>query len=771
MKKQITPLARALFLLLVMLVFVQANAQKRYAPLALADIRYTIENDVMVSPNEMQFDLFLLDTDWSDPFELSIIQAGILVNGAFLNGGTCTPSIVAGYSDLVASQQPTTTQWSTGTYGGCIKMTPRAGPGAGNGTIILPLGMGSRVARIKLVNSVPFPCGIVPNLTFNFTTSPYPTKVFAYFAGMSTQVTTNSTNCFQGETYLPNICVKTWSGLVDTYWYNPYNWVGEEVPPPTGDVVIPAGCPHYPVIMPSDAVVCNKMDIQGNGTKSPLSNTFTISGMLVINGTMTITATGALNVGAGGALTINGDLHINGSMKVESQGSLITNGAVTGNATIERYVAANLNWHLISSPVSGQSICNGVFAPILANFPGNIMTWDFYNWLPNCGPSILHWRNLRNADGTVNTVDFPLLAFADSRGYLAAYGNGWATTKQFVGPPNTNTRVLAFYDVIDECSWVLPGNPYPSAVDWNLVTGKENLSSAYYYIWNENKLGGAGYEFWADATHFSSAAVDGNIPSMQGFFIKVNPFGSKNLTIPNSARVHDNLVDHWLKSDQTNRLTLQLGNATNYDEAYIQFESTASTGIDRMDAEKLFTMTATVPQVYTIVDNSLKAALNDMSYINNGTTIPVGFVAPEEGQYSITVKGIESFGSLAGLSLEDLQLNYTQNLLNNPTYTFTAAANEDAGRFLLHFAGSIGMNDKNNSTISIYSSEKTVYITCATGFKNATVTISNLLGQEIVSRKLSDQKMSQVKVSALQGYYLVKVQDENSVKTAKVYIN
>jgi hypothetical protein len=771
MKKQITQLGRAMFLLLVMLVFVQANAQKRYAPLALSDIQYTIENDVMVSPNEMQFDLFLLDTDWTDPFELSIIQAGILVNGAFLNGGTCTPSIVAGYSDLVASQQPTITQWSTGTYGGCIKMTPRSGPGAGNGTTILPLGMGSRVARIRLVNSVPFPCGIAPNLTFNFTTTPYPTKVFAYFNGMSTQVTTNSTNCFQGQTYLPYICVKTWSGLVDTYWYNPYNWVGEEVPPPAADVVIPAGCPNYPVITSGGSVMCNNMDLKGSPSKLPLSNTFTISGMMVINGTLTITATGALNVGSGGDLTINGDLHINGSMKIESNGSLITNGAVTGSATIERTIAANLNWHLLSSPVSGQNIVNGVFAPTLGTFPGNIQTWDFYNWLPNCVPSILHWRNLRNTDGTVNTVDFPLLAFADSRGYLVAYGSGWAATKQFVGPPNTNTRVLAFYDVIDECSWVLPGNPYPSAVDWSLVTGKENLSTNYYYVWNENKAGGAGYEFWADATHNSGPAVDGAIPSMQGFFIKVDPFGTKNLTIPNSARVHDNLFDHWLKSDQTNRLTLELSNGTNWDEAYIQFESNGNIGRDRMDAEKLFSMNTGVPQVYTIVANSLKTALNDISYVDNGTTIQVGVVASSEGQYTITVKGIESFSSLAGLSLEDLQLNYTQNLLSNPTYTFTAAAGEDAGRFLLHFAGSIGVNDKTTSTINIYSSEKTVYILCDNGFKNATVTISNLLGQEILSQKLSDQPRNEVKINALQGYYLVKVLSDTSVKTTKVYIN
>ena len=123
------------------------------------------------------------------------------------------------------------------------------------------------------------------------------------------------------------------------------------------------------------------------------------------------------------------------------------------------------------------------------------------------------------------------------------------------------------------------------------------------------------------------------------------------------------------------------------------------------------------------------------------------------------------------MTIADLKLNINQDLLQNPVYNFTATGNEDAGRFLLHFAGAIGIDSKDNSPINIFSNEKTVSITCAAGFKNATVTISNLLGQQILTQKLSDQKLNQVEVNALKGYYIVKVQDASSVKTAKVYIN
>ena len=84
MKKLLTQLAKAMLLLLLMLVFVQANAQKRYAPIASTDYAYTIENDVQTSPTEMTFELWIRDTDAATPFELSIIQAGVLVNNAII---------------------------------------------------------------------------------------------------------------------------------------------------------------------------------------------------------------------------------------------------------------------------------------------------------------------------------------------------------------------------------------------------------------------------------------------------------------------------------------------------------------------------------------------------------------------------------------------------------------------------------------------------------------------------------------------------------------
>jgi trimeric autotransporter adhesin len=543
-----------------------------------------------------------------------------------------------------------------------------------------------------------------------------------------------------------------WSGLIDTDWYENGNWVAGIVPASSDNVLIPSGCPNYPIL-----------------------------GSVTLTSCHTITISGALTVGPGGKLTVNGDLLITGNLVIQSSGSLITNGSVVGIATIQRTTDLDLKWHFLSSPVTWQNICNGDFAPTLATFPGDISTWDFYNWWAHCPvppTPAEHWRNLRNSNGNINYNDFSWDPDNDGspdfevcKGYLVAYKNPFPMTHSFIGTPNSGDKSASFTDLSDSCTWVLPGNPFPSAVSWtNIRTASGFPQPYYYYVWNDNKAGGAGYEWWGDVSHKSSNAIDGNIPSMQGFFIKIDPAGSKNLVFPNAARLHDTPPDWWLKESPANQLTVRFSNGTNFDEASVMFENNSNAGKDQFDAEKLFSLNTGIPQVYTIVSNDLKACLNSMPYSSDPANIPVGIVAPAEGDYSIRVEGIESFSSLEGLTLEDLKLNYSQNLLQNPLYNFSATGNEDAGRFLLHFSGTIGIDNKDSNPIHIYSSEKTIYITCPNGFRAAQVTVSNMLGQNVASGMLGNQPVNRITVNSLKGYYIVKVQDESTVKTAKIYI-
>jgi len=194
MRKILTQLITAISLVMVLLVALQANAQRRYALLDSSDFSLTLENDEQTAGNILEFDVYLRDTDATEAFELGTVQAGILVNPAIYNGGTISLSIVAGSSELVTAQQPTSVVWSQAQN--TIKLTPRPGPGAGNATIISTTYPGTRVCRLRITNTVDFTANSTADMLLNFTTVPYPTKVSQYIGSINTPLVTSETNCF-----------------------------------------------------------------------------------------------------------------------------------------------------------------------------------------------------------------------------------------------------------------------------------------------------------------------------------------------------------------------------------------------------------------------------------------------------------------------------------------------------------------------------------------------------------------------------------------------
>lgn len=155
---------------------------------------YTMANDVQTSDRTLEFDLLLLDNDPSQPFELGTVQAGIIVNPLIYNGGTITASIVPGTSTLNTVQQPTSVTFTQSAN--CIKLAAKAPPGIGNGSILSANPASpSRLCRLKITNTVAWAQN-QPNLTFNFATTPYPTKISQYVNGLNTPLTVTTSNCY-----------------------------------------------------------------------------------------------------------------------------------------------------------------------------------------------------------------------------------------------------------------------------------------------------------------------------------------------------------------------------------------------------------------------------------------------------------------------------------------------------------------------------------------------------------------------------------------------
>ena len=159
----------------------------------------TFANDSIVAADAYEFDIYLLRTG-SIPFELAQWQGGILYNNAIKNGGTLIASWVPGSVDsqiVLKGQQNTAFNTATA---GVIKIAAKLPSTSTDGAIISNVAPGSRVGRLRLVNSLPF-ATLSANIAWNFTASPYPSKVFAYIPSnppggpdVNTDITTPATH-------------------------------------------------------------------------------------------------------------------------------------------------------------------------------------------------------------------------------------------------------------------------------------------------------------------------------------------------------------------------------------------------------------------------------------------------------------------------------------------------------------------------------------------------------------------------------------------------
>ena len=490
--------------------------------------------------------------------------------------------------------------------------------------------------------------------------------------------------------------------------------------------------------------------------------TLKITGDVSINA-LTINSGATVIVQAGKTLTVTGILTnaTASGLVIESGGSLINNSASVA-ATVKRDITKDNKWHFLSSPVSDQEICNSDFAPVTGSFNSTTgVTFDFFRWSEPTVAGNKNWLNLKQTDWLPNTTAFGNPPkFAVKTGYLVAYSGTFAgsATKVFTGTLNTGDQSVTL--TIGGNNWNLIGNPFPSAIDWDLVTGKSNLTSAYYYIYNALKSGGAGYEVLST----------GYIPAMQGFFVKASTAGS--LGFPFTSRVPGGT---WLKSTDTepvNQLSLKLGKDAFYDVTSIIFSLNGSMNKAWYDADKLFSMDTKIPQVYSIKDNNQKICINTLPVIKDPVTVPLGIYIPADGNYTLELSGFESFSNLPGIVLEDLKTNTTRNLAQTPSYTFGALKTDDPARFLLHFAAAIGINEQpENNAFRFYTSENSLFVAGKTGKNQGNVYVYNMMGQLMQQQKLSGETLSVLRLNVPTGYYLVKVITDSQVSSGKVFVN
>jgi hypothetical protein len=492
--------------------------------------------------------------------------------------------------------------------------------------------------------------------------------------------------------------VLNWDGVPDSEWRAKLNWA-EGFIPDAGHNVSITNIGATPMITDGDNAYCHN-----------------------------------LVIGAGAGLIIESDVTTNGD------GSLITYGTVTGTASVKRFLAANRYWY-ISQPVT--SAVAGVF----------LHTWMFTYNEPGS-----NWGAFIEPEATPLVL---MKGYAVWTSSINPWHQGWDpvgdTTVAYVG--TLNTGAISTPLTKGGNGWNFVGNPYPSAVDWNIATGwtKSGLVTNAFWVWN-----GTSYSTYVVGGGGSNTATQ-YIPAAQGFFVQASTAGTLGVT--DAVRTHST-QDFW-KSDENmmNRLSMTVSNGVVNDETVIYFNENATSGLDYdYDAHKLIAPAS--PQAYTMLADE-QMAINTFNNTNQTPTVVLGINAPEAGDYTMTASNIESFDASTPIYLEDLLTGQKINLREMSSYTFTAGEGT-AERFVVHFADYQGIGvDPVSEVNSIYAVNGDIYVDFNS--VKGEISIYNILGQEI-SHSAANNGLNMISVPQGNAVYIVKVISDNTTVTKKVFV-
>lgn len=440
---------------------------------------------------------------------------------------------------------------------------------------------------------------------------------------------------------------------------------------------------------------------QSTGSGLPLNLTGAVT---VDNGGGGVNLTSSLNL-RGVLRLATGDLRLTESANLtvisnaDGTGVVINQGGVVdGQATVQRYIEASLStargFHHLSSPVTSAPVSDLLtagFGPVVN---------PAFNTAPN-PRTVRPYPNVFAYDETrfPASSDFSLGYFSPAapnsplesgRGYSVFINGG--LKPDFVGTLTTGdvtrtglTRTGTATGPGEKSGWHLLGNPYPSPIDWDLVTVPAGMSNAVF-VWRSTGGNSGSYESYVNGSGTPGTDLIG---LGQGIFVRVTSATPVNFTFTNACRVADSDVPVFRTAAARPQLALTLrataAPTAEATEAYVYFQENATAGYDPAFDGARPGRNVGVPTLATVVGNE-ELAVNALAPdALTGARLPLLVDVPAAGTYELAVRELTSLTG-TDVYLLDALTGTTQALTATSRYVFTAAtAGEQATRFALRF--------------------------------------------------------------------------------------
>lgn len=601
-----------------------------------------------------------------------------------------------------------------------------------------------------------------------------------------------------------------WTGATNTAWTNTGNWFTSVVPNSGISLNLNSGLPNYPVLT-SGTVAVHNLTLN-SGTSFTVNNAeLTISGSITNNGTLnatngTVQFNGTLaqtipasafsgnliknlTLNNSNGVSLNGTLGVTGIVKASTGNfnaggflTLVSNtsgtalidgsggGEVIGNVVMQRYLDSAFGYKYLSSPFQSSKVSE---------------LYDDIDFSPSF-PVFYKYDENQSATGWLNYTDTSQV-LSPMKGYAVNFGSaGSQKTIDITGKVNNGTMQVSLYNHNKSITqgFNLIGNPYPSPINWNAGSGwsKINIDNALYFF----DAGSADEYFGTYSSYIngvsSNGVADNIIGSMQGFFVHTSN-GSFPVTgtlgFSNAVRI-TNLTETLHKKDTTPvwpQLRLRCffeGNKTKSDDAVFYINNEFTSHFDKEgDALKLMNTTAAVPNLYSISDDLKQLSISAIPILNDSLHIfPLGLNMLKGGKMILRLQEITKWPEAYRVYLYDAQTRVLQNLKDIPAYSFVSKPGLAENRFSLVFSlKDIQYLSGRQNDFKVYERDGNLYFALNPLLSDANISLSNMMGQEVYSQKITENSVQLLEVNVARGLYILSVSTAKGISSKKIFIS
>lgn len=403
-----------------------------------------------------------------------------------------------------------------------------------------------------------------------------------------------------------------------------------------------------------------------------LANTINVRGNLTLNNGLLITNDN---------LTL-----VSNSTGTARVAAIASTADIRGNVVSQRYVPAITRRYRSMSPNTSSFTFNDIKDDIYVTGSGG--TSNGFDASPANSASVFTYqestsggRGWKAVSNITQSLSSGTGAIVFVRGDRTLSSPGWHTppftaqnevTLDFVGAINKGniSPAITYTNTGDATAdgWNLVGNPYPSQIDWNLVT-KSNLNSFIYRLNPATN----GYE-----AHSGGVVI----ASGQAFFVQANA-ASPSITFTESSKTNSSGTSYFKTSNAPFTVEMIQDSITS-DVAWLRFESGASKNFDPNGDALKFT-NSTINMGFKASNKAIQ--VNTTAPLSNVADTFVLFTNASSRSYKFYFSNFNSVPLTKSILLRDLFTNKVIDLRAENKYDFSINGNttSQGDRFQLIF--------------------------------------------------------------------------------------